>query len=74
VKTQQVRSTESYVPHFSTATSKVTGVFEIYGDATEVLAEIDKRKWFLFLVVIGPLALLYLLLFFIFKRTQDDLL
>ena len=64
---------ESYVPHFSGATGKVTGVFEIYGDATGVLAEIDKREWFLFVVVIGPLALLYLVLFFIFKRTDDAL-
>lgn len=64
---------ESYVPHFSRTTGKVTGVFEIYGDATGVLAEIDKREWFLVFVVIGPLALLYLLMFFIFKRTEDAL-
>lgn len=42
---------ESYVPHFSRITGKVTGVFEIYGDATGVLAEIDKREWFLVFVM-----------------------
>lgn len=63
---------ETYVPHFSRTTGKVTGVFEIYGDATEVLAEIDRREWYLMLVVIGPLALLYLALFFMVKRSRDD--
>jgi len=65
---------ESYVPHYSRTTGKVTGVFEIYGDATGVLTEIDRREWYLVIVVIGPLALLYLAMFFIFKRTQDALL
>jgi len=60
---------ESYVPHFSRATGKVTGVFEIYGDATGLLAEIDRREWYLVLVVIGPLALLYLAMFYIIRRT-----
>ena len=65
---------ESYVPHYSRTTGKVTGVFEIYGDATGVLTEIDRREWFLVFIVIGPLALLYLVMFFIFKRTEDALL
>jgi len=60
---------ESYVPHFSRTTGKVTGVFEIYGDATGLLAEIDRREWYLLLVVIGPLALLYLAMFYIIKRS-----
>lgn len=65
---------ETYVPHYSRTTGKVTGVFEIYGDATGLLAEIDRREWTLVFVVIGPLALLYLLMFFIFKQTKDALL
>lgn len=65
---------ESYVPHFCSTTGKVTGVFEIYGDATGVLAEIDRRQWYLVFVVIGPLALLYLALLVLAKRTQDAFL
>ena len=65
---------ETYVPHFSRATGKVTGVFEIYGDATQVLAEIKRQEWTLLFVVIGPLALLYLAMFFIIKQSQDAFL
>lgn len=62
---------ESYVPRYDPATGKVSGVFEIYGDATSVLAEIDKRQWYIVFTVIGLLALLYLALFIIVKRAQD---
>lgn len=64
---------ESYVPHYDRATGKVVGVFEIYGDASALLAEVDRRQWQLVLVVIVPLALLYLAMFVIVKRAQDAL-
>ena len=62
---------ESYVPRYDPATGKVSGVFEIYGDATSVLAEIDRRQWYMVLSVTGLLALLYLVLSAIVKRAQD---
>lgn len=65
---------ESYVPHYDRASGKVVGVFEIYGDASALLADINRQQWYLVLVVIGPLALLYLALFIIVKRAQDSLL
>ncbi|MDD5176552.1 MAG: diguanylate cyclase [Sterolibacterium sp.] len=62
---------ESYVPRYDPATGKVSGVFEIYGDATAGLAEIDKRQWYVVLSVIALLALLYLALSIIVKKAQD---
>lgn len=65
---------ESYVPHYDPGTGKVSGVFEIYGDATGVLAEINKRQWQLAVAVIVPLVLLYLALFSLVKRSRYLLL
>ena len=62
---------ETYVPRYDPATGRVSGVFEIYGDATSVLGEIGKRQWYVVFAVIGMLALLYLALFIIVKRAQD---
>ncbi|MCX7173074.1 MAG: diguanylate cyclase [Proteobacteria bacterium] len=62
---------ESYIPRYDPATGEVSGVFEIYGDATSVLTEIDRRQWFVVGSVITSLSLLYLSLFVIVKRAQD---
>lgn len=62
---------ESYVPRYDPASGVVSGVFEIYGDATSVLTEIDRRQWFVVGSVISLLSLLYLVLFMIVKRAQD---
>jgi len=72
---RQIRDlVESYVPHYDPATGKVNGVFEIYGDATGVLADIDQRQWYLVAVVVGPLALLYLALLGMVRRGRRALL
>ncbi|MCX7170149.1 MAG: diguanylate cyclase [Proteobacteria bacterium] len=62
---------ESYVPRYDPATGKVSGVFEIYGDATSVLMDIGRKQWIIVGAVIGMLSLLYLALFIIVKRAQD---
>lgn len=62
---------ESYVPLYDPATGMVAGVFEIYGDATQSLADIGQRQWYIVGAVIGLLSLLYLALFIIVKRAQD---
>ena len=62
---------ESYVPRYDPATGRVTGVFEIYGDATSVLAEVGKRQWYMVSSVIGLLGLLYLALTVIVKKAED---
>lgn len=64
---------ESYVPRYDPASGKVSGVFEIYGDATAVLAEIGKRQWIMVFSVIALLSLLYLALHVIVKNAQDHI-
>lgn len=62
---------ESYVPRYDPATGKVSGVFEIYGDATSVLEEIGKRQGIIVFSVIGLLTLLFLALFAIVRKAQE---
>ncbi|MCK9387978.1 MAG: diguanylate cyclase [Sulfuritalea sp.] len=62
---------ESYIPRYDPATAKVSGVFEIYGDATSILSEVDRRQWYMVFSVIGLLTLLYLVLSAIVKSAQD---
>jgi hypothetical protein len=59
---------ESYVPRYDPVSGKVSGVFEIYGDATDVLAEVGKRQWLMILSVVSLLALLFVALSIIVKR------
>ncbi len=61
---------ETYVPRFDPASHRVTGVFEIYGDATDILAEIAVKQQVIGAAVVGILALLYALLFVIVNRAQ----
>jgi len=65
---------ESYIPRFDPVTGQVTGVFEIYRDATAVLAQIRERELKLVGSVIVLLALLYLTVFSIVKRAQSRLI
>jgi len=64
---------ESYIPRFDPATGQVTGVFEIYREATGLVKEIRQRQLELVSAVIGLLALLYMVVFSIVKRAQDKL-
>ncbi|MFZ4479216.1 MAG: diguanylate cyclase domain-containing protein [Rhodoferax sp.] len=70
---QQRDLVESYIPRYDPVSGTVSGVFEIYGDATEMLAEIGKRQWILVLAVMTLLSLLYLALSTIVKRAQDHI-
>ena len=62
---------ETYVPRYDPATGSIAGVFEVYGDATAMLAEIGRRQWTMVSAVIALLALLYLALSVIVKQAQD---
>ncbi len=55
-------------------TGQVSGVFEIYRDATSVLAEVGQRQWVLVAAVIALLTLLYLVVFIIVKKAQDQII
>lgn len=65
---------ESYVPRLDETTGKVRGVLEIYGDATDGLSEIGGRQWVILGSVVALLTLLYLVLFVIVKRAQDQII
>jgi len=65
---------ESYIPRYDPLTGEVSGVFEIYRDATTVLAEVGQRQWQLVGAVVALLALLYLAVFMIVKRAQGQIM
>jgi diguanylate cyclase (GGDEF)-like protein/PAS domain S-box-containing protein len=64
---------ETYVPRLDPASGKVIGILEIYGDATDVLADIGKRQWVMVLSVIALLSLLYLALYAIVQNAQKHI-
>ncbi len=65
---------ESYIPRFEVSTGRVTGVFEIYRDATKLVKDIGQREIVLVGAVITLLTLLYAVVFSIVKRAQDRLI
>jgi diguanylate cyclase (GGDEF)-like protein/PAS domain S-box-containing protein len=65
---------ESYIPRYDPLSGQVSGVFEIYRDATTLLVEVGQRQWLLVGSVIALLALLYLAVFAIVKRAQSHLI
>ena len=64
---------ETYVPRLDPASGKVIGILEIYGDATDVLADIGKRQWVMVFSVIALLSLLYLALYAIVQNAQKHI-
>ena len=62
---------ESYIPLYDAGTGKISGVFEIYGDATLRVAQIANRQWYIVGAVFGLLSLLYLALSVLVKRAQS---
>ncbi len=62
---------ETYVARFDPQSARVSGVFEIYGDATLVVAKIDRHQRELVGAVAALLLVLFLVLFVIVKRAQD---
>lgn len=65
---------ESYIPRYDPVTGQVSGVFEIYRDATTVLAEVGQRQWLLVAAVVTLLTLLYLAVFIIVKKAQHQII
>ncbi|PKO62377.1 MAG: hypothetical protein CVU24_04425 [Betaproteobacteria bacterium HGW-Betaproteobacteria-18] len=65
---------ESYIPRHDPVTGQVSGVFEIYRDATTVLAEVGQRQWLLVAAVVALLTLLYLAVFLIVKKAQHQII
>ena len=62
---------ETYVARYDPHSGRVSGVFEIYGDATTVVAELGRRQWSMVASVTGLLLMLYVVLFIIVKRAQN---
>ncbi len=62
---------ETYVPTYDPVTGELGGVFEIYSDATSLLADIGKQQWIVIASVIALLAVLYLALAAIVKKAQN---
>ncbi len=62
---------ETYVPRYDPQSGQVSGVFEIYGDATLVVAEIGRHQREIVAAVAALLLLLFAALFAIVKRAQD---
>lgn len=61
---------QSYIPQFEDGTSKLTGVFEIYSDATPFLAEIRETEIRLAFLIAGAMATLFSALYFIVHRAD----
>ncbi len=65
---------ETYVPRYNPDTGKVSGVFEIYSDATALVAEISRRQRVIVAAVVVLLSLLYAALWIMVKRAQDQII
>lgn len=59
---------QSYIPAYEQG--RVSGVFEVYSDATPFLREIQRKQWLVIGAVVGLLAALYGALFGIVSRAQ----
>jgi len=60
----------SYIPIRDSATSRIEGVFEVYSDVSELVAQIEKTQWRIVAAVVGSLSLLYLFLFLLVRRAD----
>ncbi|HEX6689537.1 MAG TPA: HAMP domain-containing sensor histidine kinase [Burkholderiales bacterium] len=59
---------QSYIPAFEEG--RVSGVFEVYSDATPSVREINRKQWLVAAAVVALLAALYGALFFVVNRAQ----
>ena len=63
----------TYIPIRVDESHPTEGVFEVYSDVTEYVAELNKTSWEIVGVVMGSLSLLYLFLFAIVGRADRTL-
>jgi len=63
----------TYIPVSSVPNGPVEGVFEVYSDVTDYVAELNKTSWEIVGVVLGSLSLLYVFLFAIVRRADHAL-
>jgi signal transduction histidine kinase len=59
---------QSYIPAYEEG--RISGVFEVYSDATLPLREIGRKQWLVAAAVVALLATLYGALFFVINRAQ----
>ena len=59
---------QSYIPAYEEG--RISGVFEVYSDATPSLREIGRKLWLIGGTVVGLLAVLYGALFLVVNRAQ----
>jgi diguanylate cyclase (GGDEF)-like protein len=62
-----------YIPIRANDTQPPEGVFEVYSDVTDYVAELNKASWQIVGVVLGSLSLLYVFLFAIVRRADKNL-
>ncbi len=60
----------SYIPMRETSTSPVAGVFEVYSDVTDLMANRDTMQWRMIAVVLASLGTLYLFLYGVVRRAD----
>ena len=60
----------SYIPIRTGPGEPVEGVMEVYSDVTDYVAEIERTKWEIMVVILGSLSVLYLFLFMIVRRAN----
>ncbi|HEU0202318.1 MAG TPA: EAL domain-containing protein [Burkholderiaceae bacterium] len=60
----------SYVPIRGGASGQVQGVFEIYSDVSDLVAQLEATHWRIVGAVVGSLSLLYVFLFLLVRRAD----
>ena len=60
----------SYIPIRTDSSQPAQGVFEVYSDVTDYVAELEHTTWEIVGVVLGSLALLYVFLYAIVRRAD----
>ena len=63
----------SYVPIRADEAQPTEGVFEVYSDVTDYVAELNRTSWEIVGVVLGSLSFLYVFLFAIVRRADQNL-